>query len=290
MDWGRPRGRSLGVPVGGAADRFALAVGNALVGSPPDAAALEVNVAGPSLRADGSLACVVFGAPFEVSVDGRPRAAGKTFTLNAGEVLRVGGTRAGVRAYLCVAGGLQPGPVLGSRSALEPLRAGARLECLPGVIGGRSVVPDWEWDREPKLLRALDGPQAGWFGANDFYPQAFVVTPASNRMGLRLRGEPLRAPPREMVSEPVCPGAVQVTRDGQCIVLGVDGQTIGGYPKVAQVIAADVDKLAQQRPGDVVRFRRVTLEEAEEVYRRKRAELREWLTRLEVAERFAPPG
>ena len=76
-------------------------------------------------------------------------------------------------------------------------------------------------------------------------------------MGLRLLGEPLRVPPRELVSEPVCPGAVQVTRDGQCIVLGVDGQTIGGYPKVGQVIAADLDLLGQVRPGDRVWFERV---------------------------------
>src|SRR5207248_11220518 len=93
--------------------------------------------------------------------------------------------------------------------------------------------------------------------------RAFRVTAAGNRMGLRLQGEALPVPAREMVSEPVCPGSVQVTRDGQCIVLGVDGQTIGGYPKVAQVIGADLDKLGQLRPGERIDFERVTLEEAE---------------------------
>jgi allophanate hydrolase subunit 2 len=102
-------------------------------------------------------------------------------------------------------------------------------------------------------------------------------------MGLRLRGEPLLPPDRELVSEPVCPGAVQVTRDGQCIVLGVEGQTIGGYPKVAQVIAADLDKLGQLRPGQEVRFRLVSLEAAESLYRQKHVELRRWLTRLRTA-------
>ncbi len=83
------------------------------------------------------------------------------------------------------------------------------------------------------LLYALPGAQADWFPPDRFYGQTFTVAPASNRMGLRLTGEPLPPPGRELTSEPVCPGPVQVTRDGQCIVLGVDGQTIGGYPKIA---------------------------------------------------------
>ena len=101
-------------------------------------------------------------------------------------------------------------------------------------------------------------------------------------MGLRLEGEPISLPNRELVSEPVCSGTVQVTRDGQCIVLGVDGQTIGGYPKVAQVISADLDKLGQLRPGDRIRFRWVSLAEAEDLYRHKQKELREWLLRLRI--------
>src|SRR5205823_3098558 len=95
----------------------------------------------------------------------------------------------------------------------------------------------------PVTLRALPGPQADWFDLAEFFGPAFTVNPASNRMGLRLTGQPLKRKPGELVSEPVAPGAVQVVNDGQCIVLGVDGQTIGGYPKVAHVIAADSDKL-----------------------------------------------
>ena len=95
VDRGRPHYRSLGVPVGGAADRTALALGNALVGNPPDAAALEVALAGPTLVADAELACVLFGAPFDMASDRRPLTAGKTFTLHAGEVLHIGGTATG---------------------------------------------------------------------------------------------------------------------------------------------------------------------------------------------------
>jgi antagonist of KipI len=90
----------------------------------------------------------------------------------------------------------------------------------------------------------------------------------------------LTLPGRELLSEPVAPGAVQVTSDGQCIILGVDGQTIGGYPKIAHVISADLDKLAQLRPGDAIHFERVSLDEAERLYQSKQEELREWLARL----------
>lgn len=283
VDYGRPRCRSLGVPVGGAADRASLALANALVGNAPDAAALEVTLAGPNLVADAPLACVVYGAPFDVATDRRPLVAGKTFTLQAGEELRIGGTRERVRAYVCVRGGLLVPEVLGSRSGLEPLRAGDEIPCRTATTGARWFEHEFAGPPEPGTLRALPGRQADWFPGDHFYAGTYTVAPESDRMGLRLRGGPLAVPDRELVSEPVCPGSVQVTRDGQCIVLGVDGQTIGGYPKVAQVIAADLDELARLRPGDGVRFHPVSMEEAEKLYRAKQAELREWVTRLRTA-------
>src|SRR5262245_36353298 len=106
VDHGRPGSRSLGVPTSGAADRTALALGNALVGNPPDAAALEVCLSGPTLRADCDLACVLFGSPFEATCAGSRVPAGTSFTLPAGEALGIGGTSAGMRAYLCIGGGI----------------------------------------------------------------------------------------------------------------------------------------------------------------------------------------
>jgi antagonist of KipI len=235
------------------------------------------------LRSDADLACVVFGAPFEVRAGQERISPGKTFTLCGGD-LNIRGTSAGMRAYLCVRGGLDGPLILGSRSSLEPLVAGALIPCRSDSLTGRFLRPLFDWNAEPRLLRFLPGAQSDWFPADRFEGESFTVTPSSDRMGLRLRGVPLEVPAREIVSEPVCPGTVQVTRDGQCIVLGVDGQTIGGYPKIAQVIAADLDKLAQLRPDDRITFRRVTLTDAEGLYRRKRDELEEWLLRLRVSE------
>lgn len=285
VDYGRRRWRSLGVPVGGAADRFSLAIGNALVGNRADAAALEITLAGPTLEAECDLACVVDGAPFELTVDGQLLSAGKTFTLQEGETLHIGATATRLRAYLCVRGGIGVAPILDSRSGLHPVRVGDRLPCQSGDIGGRWIENAEATDTEPVVLRFLDGPQVDWLRADDLPECAFTVTPASNRMGLRLSGPALALPARELLSEPVCPGTVQVTRDGQCIILGVDGQTIGGYAKIAQVISADLDRVGQLRPGASIKFARVTMDEAESAYRRRRAELDEWVVRLRETDR-----
>ncbi|HJZ59479.1 MAG TPA: biotin-dependent carboxyltransferase family protein [Gemmataceae bacterium] len=288
VDHGRPRSRALGVPVGGAADRFALALGNALVGNPPDALAVEMTLSGPTVEARHRTACVVFGAPFQLTVNARAITTGTTFTLEPGDVLRIGGTPSGVRGYLCVAGGFDGPEVLGSRSSLEPLKAGEALECRASRIEPRSLgftsLPSLRWG-EGDIIRVLDGPQRDWFTDDRFFTQVYEVTPASNRMGLRLKGEPLVRKPSELMSEAVAPGAVQVTNDGMPVVLGVDGQTIGGYPKVAHVIRADLDRLAQLRPGDRVRFERVTSEEADAAAKTRAAELRLWLSRLRAADR-----
>jgi antagonist of KipI len=284
VDFGRERSRALGMPVGGAADRAALTLANALVGNPPTAPGLEMAFSGPTLEAAHPVAGVIFGAPFQSSINGIAITPGVTFTLEAGDVLRVGGTREGARAYLCVAGGFDAPEVLGSRSALDALKAGDVLRCRPSRIAARGLG-FWAIDPRP-ALRALLGTQADWFTAADaFFAQSYEVSPASNRMGVRLKGEPLARKPGELVSEAVGPGAVQVANDGLPIVLGIDGQTIGGYPKVAHVIRADLDLLAQLRPGDRVHFARATPEEAEVAARERARFLREWATRLRAAER-----
>jgi len=291
VDAGRPRSRSLGVPLGGAADLRSLALGNALVGNPPEYAALEITLAGPTLQAEGDVACAIYGAPFDIAIapgitspkrKRRHIAPGNTFTLRTGHTLRIGGTRSRLRAYLCVHGGIISSPILASRTALRPLKAGDVAPCQASVTSSRWIEESNPANSGPVALRFLDGPQAEWFAPDDLTRRTFTVTPESNRMGLRLSGPALPIQARELVSEPVCPGSVQVTNDGQCIILGVDGQTIGGYAKIAQVISADLDDVGQLRPGETVVFRRVTLAEAETAFQTSEKWLREWVTRLRV--------
>lgn len=285
VDFGREQSRALGVPVGGAADRAALALGNALVGNATNAVAIEAAFAGPMLEALHPTACVIFGAPFQSALNGNAIAPGVTFTLETGDVLHVGGTQVGARAYVCVAGGFDAPEVLGSRSALEPLRVGEVLKCAPSRTEPRSLPFLNAARGVADPLRVLDGPQRDWFTDDTFFANEYEVSAASNRMGLRLKGPPLSRKQGELVSEAVAPGAVQVTNDGLPIVLGVDGQTIGGYPKIAHVIRADLDRLAQLRPGTRVRFVRVSHDEAEIAAQERDTFLREWLTRLHIAER-----
>ena len=280
----RTRTRSLGVSLGGPADRASWMIGNALLGNVPFATALEITLVGPTLVATADIGAVIWGAPFEAKRNGEPLEPGVPFALREGDRLRVGGTPTGARAYLCVVGGIHATQVLGSTSAFEPIRRGDVLACDPGTPPRRRL-PFVNLHDRTNELRFIDGPQAPLFAPDAMTARPFVVTPTSNRMGVRLRGEPLTRQPGELVSEPVAPGTVQVTNDGQCIVLGVDGQTIGGYPKAAQVIRADVDALGQLRPGEEVRFVRVTLAEAERLGAARAGVLREWLWRLEFAER-----
>ena len=308
VDAGRPSSRGLGIPVGGPADRWSLALGNALVGNPPFTVALEITLTGPTLAADADVGLCVFGAPFRIDRDGEPVEPGNTFTLRNGQTLHIGGTPMGCRAYLCVPGGFGAPDVLGSRTGLELVKAGEVLECASSSLPGRSLIEPIRSHKLPVCgsasergdignvcgdellnpqagslcLRALPGPQADWFD-DAFFTHAYRVSPASNRMGVRFDGPPLAFEKRELVSEPVAPGAVQITNDGRPIVLGVDGQTIGGYPKVAHVLSADLDVLGQLRPGDVVRFKRATEEEAEAAAARRRDLLKKWLRRIAAA-------
>jgi biotin-dependent carboxylase-like uncharacterized protein len=295
VDAGRPRTRSLGVPVGGAADVSALALGNAMLGNPADAAALEITLVGPVLQAAARVGAVVCGAPFPLGSGRQRLVCNQSFTLEAGEELHLGATRHGARAYLCVVGGLQGPVVLHSRSSLAPLQRNQEIPCGESSIKRRALRECFPWPLVPALgdalhgkertLRILPGPEADWFpdGTGALRGARFMVRPESNRMGLRLAGPALAVPAREMVSQPVAPGAIQVTRDGQPILLGVDGQTIGGYPRIGHVISADLDLLGQLRPGDSVRFQPVALPEAERLGREKRELLRRWCLRLRAA-------
>jgi 5-oxoprolinase (ATP-hydrolysing) subunit C len=293
VDRGRPTTRHLGVPLGGAADRAAYALANALVGNPPDAVALEVTMNGPTLRAEQATACVIFGAPFQAAIANKQRVTtGATFTLEAGDVLKIGGTPSGVRGYFCVAGGFDSTPTLRSRSAWQPLKADELLRCPESRTGARALpflspsldrIPLLN-DVEPQLLRVVPGPQYDWFfEVEQFFATEYEIRPASDRMGIRLQGEKLERRPGELISEPVAPGAIQITNDGQPIVLGIDGQTIGGYPKIAHVVRVDLDRLAQLRPGTRVRFHQVVDDEAHRAARVRDAAIREWCTRLWVS-------
>lgn len=287
VDGGRPGHRGLGVPIGGAADQEAWSLGNALLGNPPDAPALELLAQGPVLEATELHLAVVWGGGFGLSVRGRPWPLARSFTVAPGDSVAISGSSAATCGYLCVRHGFTVPEVLGSRSGLTPIVAESTLQAKPsqGLVA-LADVPVWEGLYVP--LRVLPGSHADSAAWEGLLGTRFTVSPASNRMGVRLAGPALPTTPQERVSAPVCPGTIQLPADGLPIVLGRDAQTIGGYPRLAHVVAADLDRLARFRSGDTVRFMAVDAGEAQELARARARWLRRWVTRLRLAAALWP--
>lgn len=302
QDLGRPHVQHLGVPPAGALDPVALRLANALVGNPPDTAALELRVMGPTLEVEAEavrLALVGSGAPVEVMGDRRVEAPPQqSIRLTRGRRLRIGSLADTGVAYLAVEGGFAIEPVYGSLSTYtrarigglegRALRDGDRLPlCLPEAAErAERRCADLSWWREAGPVRVVLGPQDDYFTADSiagFFAGEYRVTREADRMGMRLDGPALaHSKGHDIVSDGIATGAIQVPGNGRPIVLLADHQTTGGYPKLGTVASADIPRLGRLRPGDPLRFARVTVEEAEAA----RRALEERVAR--VVERFGP--
>jgi biotin-dependent carboxylase-like uncharacterized protein len=284
QDLGREGFGPMGVSPSGAADPVSLRLGNRLVGNPENAAALEMTLLGGEFRFPEGGIIALTGSDFGATLHEAPDAtrAARLWTsieVAPGQTLRLGPTRSGARCYLCVNGGIRLRPFLGSASTHllsglggfegRPLRKGDVLDigAYSGVFHKRTVAPRVLDRLAPrKTLRVTAGPQADWFPAPVravFFESAYRVTEEANRMGLRLTGPSVTAPHAgQMITEGVSLGAIQVPPGGQPILLFVEQQTTGGYPKIANVIAADLSSVGQLRPRDEIRFELLSLETA----------------------------
>ncbi|MGQ0573153.1 MAG: biotin-dependent carboxyltransferase family protein [Pseudonocardia sp.] len=272
QDLGRPGHAASGVGRSGAADRAALRLVNRLLANPPDAAAVEVTLGGLTLRAGADLAApltvALAGAPAPADVDGMPVGHHALVTLRAGQSLRLGPPTAGLRSYVGVRGGIVVAAVLGSRStdtlALlgpDPLAAGEVLPVGPEPPGVPllDVAPVATPAAGTVTLRAVTGPRAGHLAETAaLAATTWTVSEHSDRVGMRLRGGRLgHAGGGELPSEGMVRGGVQVPPGGEPVLFLADHPVTGGYPVVAVVLDADVDRAAQLRPGQQVRFRLV---------------------------------
>ncbi len=266
QDLGRPGWAHLGVPPSGAVDRAALRLANRLVGNDEGAAALETTLRGPALRFDRPAVVALAGAPVPARAGERELAMHATEAVAAGEVVRLGTARTGLRTYLAVRGGIAAEPVLGSAATdlltglgPDPLAAGARLRLADRARAwpAATVAPVPALAPDP-VLGVVAGPRDDWFApaALDVLRTArWAVAPASNRVGVRLTGPRLeRVRDDELASEGVLAGALQVPPSGTPILLLADHPTTGGYPVIAVVVTADLPRAGQLRPGDEVRF------------------------------------
>ena len=269
QDLGRAGLAAVGVGASGAADRGSLRLANRLVGNAEDAAALELTYGGLRVRFKTAATFALTGAPCPASVDDHEVAMDSPVNVRAGQQLAIGMPSEGLRTYLAVRGGIDIAAVLGSRSTdmlsgIGPpiLEAGTRLPIGHRVEGFPNVdiAPRRHGDGlGAAVLRVLPGPRDDWFlpeALDTLGTATFVVTNDSNRVGARLAGPALtRRVHEELPSEGVVSGALQAPPDGRPILFLADHPVTGGYPVIAVVIAADLDRAAQLRAGDAVRFR-----------------------------------
>ncbi len=283
--------RSVGLPASGAMDRQALAVANLLAGNEPGTAGLEWALGGGTIRFEDGGTFAIGGAAVEASIGGRPVTMNTTTEAGPREELELFRQSRGVFSYLAVRGGIDVAPVLGARSTYlrggfggyhgrrlrgeDFLHLGPATRAAPpaGFAAPTELVPALE----DAPIRVTPGPEEALFAPTmlDLLVESeWIVSAASDRMGYRLKGpvvSPLVRATR--ASEPACPGAIQVADDGGPIVLMADGPTVGGYPKPAVVVGADLGRLAQLEPGRKLTFARVTVPEAQRLYRRQAIQL-----------------
>ncbi len=291
QDAGRYGFRRFGVSTAGAMDRRALALANTLAGNLPDAAALELPLAGAEFRIlGGPVLLAAHGPGTTLAVSGRPVSALSSVQVGDGDTVMVGPPRDGVYSYVAVAGGILTGPVLGSRSCHrrsgiggDVLSPGDRVPCIDGSDSAPLSLAEGTRYNSRDAIRIVPGPQADFFAEatwSRFLSSSYRISPRSDRMGLRLEGLALRSSVgHDIVSEGVVPGSVQVPGEGNPIVLGRDCQTTGGYPKIATVISPDLDRLAQVPMGRDVRFRIVSKGDAIDAARRSA----HWRSSLKLA-------
>ena len=304
QDGGRVGQAALGIGRAGVMDWPAWRLANALVGNGPDDAALEFTLVGPTLRFEQAAMIALTGASIDARIGQQSFPSWTCCIVPAGGVLQLGGMRDGCRGYLAVRGGFATPRVLGSRST--------DLHARIGPFGGRSMqagdslavgesnrldaveapqVLRWGLDPQPwfdfghaplALLRGHHFNQLDAASQRALFENAFAVSKDSNRTGSRLDGHRLNLrQPLELISEATVPGTLQLPPSGQPILLQAEAPVTGGYPRIGQLAAVDLARLAQRRPGDTIRFRETTLEEAIQRLALRRQQLNRLLERIE---------
>ena len=281
QDFGRVGVMKNGFTQNGAMDRYSMTVANRLCGNCDSAPVLEMTVLGVTARFTQDTVVCVSGADFGAKINDKPIKRNKAYKINNGDILSMGTAKSGMRAYLAVAGGIVGEYVFGSASTNlkfafgghfgKKLQSGDVLSIGTGAFPLGEIdkweIPESEYSKDAQL-RVVLGPQNEMYTDEDirlFLSQEYEVTAQSDRMGIRLSGEPLKSKNgMDIISDGIVFGSVQVPNSGEPIILMADHQTTGGYAKIATVISVDLPRASQLSAGNTVRFKSVTVEEAEQ--------------------------
>lgn len=290
QDRGRYGYQRYGMPTAGAMDTFALRAANALLGNDDNAACIEATVLGPRIEILSDTSIAITGANVSPRLDSEPIPMWQPVAASKGSRLELRGPKDGMRGYLAIVGGIDVPKIMGSRATYmkaaiggvegRPLRAGDILNALEETPGASATVRHIPTEAIPRYgsaheLRVVLGPQRAAFtqaGIDTFLSETYTVSIHSDRMGYRLEGKPIEhADGPDVISDGTPLGTIQVPGDGQPIILLSDRGTTGGYTKIATVISTDISKVAQAMPGHSVKFRAISVEEAQEAYRSQEA-------------------
>lgn len=284
QDNGRMFYQKYGISQSGALDDYSYKISNMLVGNQLNEAVLELTLFGGEFEVIESGTIAITGADMSPKVNNKQVPMWETLELSKGDVLYLGFAKEGCRAYIALAGGIDVPIVLGSRSTY-----------LRGKIGGLNgtilkegdiissfktkapskkyrlpveFIPKYTQDN---VVRVVLGPQINYFtrnGVKTFLTEKFIFTNDINRMACRLDGVSIEHKiSGNIVSDGTPNGAIQVPENGKPIILLNDRQTTGGYPKIACVITVDIQKIAQAKPGDTVRFKAISVSKAHFIYK-----------------------
>jgi len=303
QDSGRWKFQSIGVPVCGGMDDDALFIANVLVGNSPDEACLEFLSSQILLRFHSDCLIAFTGSGMEASIEDRIIPSYKAVFIPSGTTVGLIPDNSGMWSYMSVSGGIKIEKVMGSWSTYvaakiggvngDPLKSNDIINLgLPPAsslwvslskkaTGKKFALAKWGvGERQHKAdiihARIFEGPEWSLLSEESkvyFLTNEFKISPESNRVGYRLNGKKLeRRSKLEMVSSAVTRGTIQLTNDGSLIILMADSPTIGGYPRIAQLLAVDISSVSQCRPGTTVRFKMVSFHDAERLYLKRESE------------------
>lgn len=288
QDGGRTKYLYAGISQSGAMDTRAMHRGNHLVGNPIDEAVLEMTVFGATIEFTDPHTIALTGADMSPLLNGTSVSNDSVVLVQKGDILTCSYAKTGCRCYLAVAGGIEVPMVMGSKSTNlqaglggyhgRALKQGDMLEtgslCVgtaTGTLLEKEAVPV---TGAAKLIRIVLGPQEASFtneGIHTFLTTPYTLTTNCNRMGYKLKGEPIALrTSSDILSDGVVFGSIQVSSNGQPMIMMADHQTTGGYAKIATVCSVDLPILAQCKPDDVLYFKKISIGKAQKLLRKER--------------------
>ncbi|MCE2717183.1 MAG: biotin-dependent carboxyltransferase family protein [Alphaproteobacteria bacterium] len=300
QDSGRFGYRQYGVPISGMADSYFASCANALVGNELNQPVIEIPLAGPNLFFECSTRSVALVGKIrikQISKNGNVTSPQpwKAFRVEAGDIVELSGTNG--TAYLSIQGGLELQAIMNSCSTYERAKLGGLNgtwlninDTIPlrPITTPQGLCADLPFAHETGPLRVIPGPQEFLFKQDSLYKfvtNPYTVSKQWDRMGIRLDGEPLEhlsPSSADIASDGIVPGTIQVPASGAPIILGIDSQTIGGYPKIATIISADISRLAHLRTGDQIEFKNFKIDDAIVILKQKKLKLHRWIEGLKI--------